>query len=674
MTPRRAAWLAWTACGLSLLMIAASVILPAVDSGTANGGPSFWVALGFPVVGALIASRRPGNAVGWIFCVIGLTQAGDQLAGAIGHLTRAVVPLADEARWVGVWLWIPGLGLIMTFMLLLFPNGRLLSRRWRIAAFAAGAGILSAMLSVASLSWGLRHGHALDSAPLPHDPRTFVFSAGALLTAACMLASIVSVALRFRRARGDERQQLKWFLFATALMVVEITKSDFLNINFGDLVLQPLIILGVPASVAIAIFKYRLYGIDLVVNRALVLGVLAVFITSVYVAIVVGIGSLAGTGGRPNLGLSIAATAVVAIAFQPFRERVQRLANRLIYGQRFTPYEVLARFSDQVTGAYSAEQILPRTAEVLAAGTGAARATVWVMSGTEMVPGATAPPGAAPVVREGADNWVPVDYQGRRLGELAVQKPAGEPLSAVERSLLTDLAAQAGPVLHNVLLDSELETRLDEMSRQALELRASRQRIVAAQDAERRKLERNIHDGAQQHLVALAVKLRLAATLAARNPERARPMLAELRGETTQALETLRDLARGIYPPLLRERGLVAALGHHATVDAEGLGRYDPELEAAVYFCCLEALQNAAKYAQAGRVLIRLRERNGTLSFTVEDDGRGFDPAAAGGGMGMRNMADRIATAGGELVVESRPGSGTTVRGRLPVRALQAAG
>jgi len=224
-------------------------------------------------------------------------------------------------------------------------------------------------------------------------------------------------------------------------------------------------------------------------------------------------------------------------------------------------------------------------------------------------------------------------------------------------------------VLRNVRLTEELRARLEE-------LQASRVRIVAAEDQERRRLERNLHDGAQQQLVALAVKQRLAEGMVRRDPDKAVSMLAELQQDTTEALDNLRDLARGIYPPLLADKGLAAALEAQARksplpaeVESEGVTRYPQEAEAAVYFCCLEALQNVAKYADASRVTVGLSGRNGELAFSVADDGRGFDADTTPLGSGMQNMADRLAALGGSIEVRSRPGEGTTVTGRLPVPA-----
>jgi signal transduction histidine kinase len=229
--------------------------------------------------------------------------------------------------------------------------------------------------------------------------------------------------------------------------------------------------------------------------------------------------------------------------------------------------------------------------------------------------------------------------------------------------LVADVASQAGLVLSNARLIEEL--------------RASRQRLVAAQDAERRKLERNLHDGAQQQLVSLAVKQRLAATLIVKDPAAAAAMLDTLQQETTDALENLRDLARGIYPPLLADQGLGSALAAQARkaavpaeVQADGIGRYPQDVEAAVYFSCLEAMQNVAKYAEASNLTLRLQAADAVLTFEVTDDGCGFDPERTPFGSGMQNMADRLAAIGGSLDVRSTPGHGTTVTGTLPTVGL----
>ena len=249
-----------------------------------------------------------------------------------------------------------------------------------------------------------------------------------------------------------------------------------------------------------------------------------------------------------------------------------------------------------------------------------------------------------------------------RLRVTLVGSP-GDPITPAEEKLVADVAAQAGLVLRNVRLIEEL--------------RASRQRLVVAQDEERRKIERNIHDGAQQQLVAMAVKLRMANQLVERDPERSQALRAGLEGELADALENLRDLARGIYPPLLADQGLLAALQSQArkspvpvSVEGDGIGRFDRDAEAAVYFCTLEALQNVAKYAEATRASVHLHREDGHLTFDVTDDGIGFDPNAKAYGTGMQGMADRLAALGGELRVTSAPGRGTRIEGRMPIGRL----
>jgi signal transduction histidine kinase len=330
-----------------------------------------------------------------------------------------------------------------------------------------------------------------------------------------------------------------------------------------------------------------------------------------------------------------------------------------------------------MSGTYATEDLLPRMARILAEGTGARHAMVWLNVGGTFTPEASWPTDDVPVEPlpiSGEDLppieatlALPVHHRGELLGALSLSKPAGERLTPAEEHLAKDLASGAGLVLRNVRLTGELLARLEE-------LRASRARIVAASDQERRRLERNIHDGAQQQLVALAVRLQLARRAMGTDPPRAEGMLEELERATTEALEDVRDLARGIYPPLLADQGLVPALTAQARkaslpvdVSARGITRHSQEFEAAVYFCCLEALQNIAKYAKATSACIRLREEGGDLAFEVADDGTGFDLKTTSYGTGLRGMADRLDAIGGTLRIRTAPGEGTTIEGRVSV-------
>jgi signal transduction histidine kinase len=341
-----------------------------------------------------------------------------------------------------------------------------------------------------------------------------------------------------------------------------------------------------------------------------------------------------------------------------------------VYGRRATPYEVLTDFSHRLGESYASEDVLPRMAAILGEAVGASRAIVWLRIGREWRPVGLAPADAEqpePVGSTGdrmprlpADAAVEVRDQGELLGALTVSMPANDPMGASKERLVRDLASQAGLVLRNVRLIEEL--------------RASRQRLVVAQDEERRRLERNIHDGAQQQLVALTVKLRLLEQIAGRDPARVAEMASQLQAATTETLEDLRDLARGIYPPLLADQGLSAALVAQArkstlpvTVEAADLGRFPQDVEAAIYFSCLEALQNVAKYAEATRVTISLARSNGRLSFAVTDDGVGFDPDATTYGTGLQGIADRIDALDGTLEIVSTIGAGTIVNGSVPV-------
>jgi signal transduction histidine kinase len=436
-----------------------------------------------------------------------------------------------------------------------------------------------------------------------------------------------------------------------------------------------LVLLGIPAAMAIAILRYRLFDIDVIISRALLFTLLSAGVTAVYAAIVLGIGTFAGHRHDPLL-TTVAAVAI-ALVFQPLRQRATRLANRLVYGERATPYQVLSDFAADMAGQLDLGDALDRMVSLLAGATGAARVEAWIRVGAELRPTAVWPRGSAPsAVAElnGAGELpalhvsarvAPVRHGDDLLGAISLSKPPSEPLTSAEDNLLRHLASQAGLVMRNAKLNAELQATIDE-------LRASRRRLVEAQDAERRKIERNLHDGAQQQLIALAIQLGLLAETAD-DPDLVRQAIPELKAQLSAALDDLRTLARGIYPPLLAEQGLVMALRAQAArsplpveVEARDVGRYPQDAESTVYFCALEALQNVAKHARASRVTVRLAGSAGGLEFSVRDDGAGFPAASRRHGSGLQGMADRLAAHGGTLDIRSEPGQGTTITGRLP--------
>ena len=689
-------------------LVTALALLISNRSLAAGGADEFFITLlllGMAASGTIgwVILRRTGNTVGWLFLVFGAAGAlwaatGEYLVHAFGvSRLPATTFVAIFGNAVAVAMVAP-----LTLVCLLFPTGSPPSPGWRRVLRASMAGTVCLVL------WSVLRPGEIWSAPdrvagTVMSPFSSTWLANSLLVVAVALllgaglAGVVSLVMRTRTAAGEERQQIRWLTLVAAIVAVLLLgqlattliltpfgvadNHTYRAISDGVFVVTVfLIVIGMPVAVAIAILKYRLYDIDVVIRKTLVFGVLAVFITGVYVAIVAGLSSRFSD----TLALRIAATAIVAVAFQPVRDRANRFANRLVYGKRATPYEVLARFSERMGGTYASDDVLPRVARVIAEGTNAQRAEVWLLLGGGLFRMSAAWPsgdaresvaaadGELPSIE--ADRIAPVRHQGELLGTIAVTKPASEPLTPNEAELLDRLAEQAGLVLSNARLTADLEARLAQIAAQANELRASRQRIVAAQDEERRRLERNIHDGAQQHLVALAVKLRLAKEILSKDPSGGRPMLEQIRREVDASLDTLRSLALGIYPPLLEDQGIVAALAAQdlwsdvpVHLEADGVGRYPIELEAAVYFCTLEALQNATKYARATSIAIRLREERGALDFEIVDDGVGFDPAANGSGTGLQGMRDRLAVFGGDVGVMSAPGHGTVVHGRLPI-------
>jgi signal transduction histidine kinase len=580
-------------------------------------------------------------------------------------------------------------------LLLAVPDGRLGSRARRVTA---GCGYLAAAAGVAIRL-------AAGGGSLP--PAVFAIC----LPAAAVLA-LPAVRVRYASAQSRDRERLQWTGIGAVLAATVVTAAAVLSL----LVAWPdplapvaatataLVPLGLMAGDLPQLGKF---GGRLLVHALAVAGYTAA-VAVIYIIVILGLGNPPqDAADHELLGLSMVAAAAGAIGYLPVRERLITWATRSVFGARQAPDEVLRTFGSRMTRAISMDELLLQLAESLRKTMNLISAEVYTGIG-DVLERAAAVPDRGPaslvisarerpvVTRAGISGnaWVsvwlpalltgrgdcqlrvmPVSHAGELLGLIVAQRQVtDDAFSAEDDRVLTELARQVGLAVHNARLDTALQTTLDELRKQADELRESRARIVASGDAERRRVERNLHDGAQQHLVAMAVNLRLAKDILADDPSAAAEMLDQLSDDVKDTITELRELAHGIYPPLLADRGLGEALLAAAnrsplavSVHAAGIGRYGPEVEAAIYFCCLEALQNAAKHAAGSDVELKVWEEEGGLLFSVCDDGPGFDQEKAQSGHGFINMADRLGSIGGTIRWESQPGHGATVRGSIPL-------
>jgi signal transduction histidine kinase len=681
--------LPWSLYGVLVAMMGIALWLTDVnDSFGAFVALAIVMMFGYGTVGALLASRDRAGVLGWLMLTLALgfvlTGITDEVL-TYGYVTNpdASVPFLDFAAWLTNWLFI-FVSTPLLLLPLLYPTGRVQSSRWRLVPRAV---IVSS--AIGALATIVRPGLVdTDQARIMNPTgvealrwlTTPVLFIGGIALLVLAVVSVVSLFLRFRSASGDERQQIRWLAYLAVLAILLLAGAVISGFATGGSALNDAFFLALfavvgiafPVAIGFAILKYRLYDLDLVIKKTVLYATVAILLTAAFFVVA----SLVGGRVIEADPQTVVALLILGFAVWPAVRLARRVADRIVYGRRATPYEVLSEFSHRVGGSYAAEDVLPRMAAILAEAMGASLAVVWLRIGREWRPVGIAPVEAEaplPVRTVGdrmptlpADAAVEVRDQGELLGALTVSMPANDPMGQTKERLIRDLASQAGLVLRNVRLIEEL--------------RASRQRLVAAQDEERRRLERNIHDGAQQQLVALTVKLRLLEQIAGRDPAKVPEMAAQLQAETTETLEDLRDLARGIYPPLLADKGLSAALEAQArksalpvTVEETEVGRFPQDVEAAIYFSCLEALQNVAKYAAASRVTISLARSDGRLSFAVADDGVGFDLGTSTYGTGLQGIADRMDALDGTFEVISAIGAGTTVRGSIPVTTLQPA-
>jgi signal transduction histidine kinase len=640
------------------------------------------------VIGALIATRTT-NRLGWILLVIPVLTGVSVLtsvfvdASEAGSLTLDAT-LVGWLGWLGDWPFFAALGLLVA-VFYLFPTGVVPSARWR---WPWRAYVIAMITTVGGFM-------VLPTGEYPPNPMAIealepilspVLALSGMLIVLSAFGAFASLVARYRAGDEEARQQLRWLFLVAAVGVVLFLMLLTLGIVFGDeqeglagtlaevalILLVTDLVVGIPVATGIAIFRYHLYELNLVVRKTIVVASLAVFITVVYVAIVVGIGAIAGSSGGEVL--PVAATATVALLFEPARERAHRLANRLVYGARATPYEVIAGFSSRMSSTVSTDDVLPEMAQAAGQGVGAVSAEVSVTlpggrEATERWHG----DGAAP----GLPTTFPISYRGEVIGALSVTKSVSEPLTRAEESLLTDLAGHAGLALHNVRLTEELQIRLRELDEQATALRVSRERLVTARDAQRRALQRDLYEGPEKELIAIGQRL---AQADGAGPDDVVATLDASLLTASETLEGLRDLARGIFPPLLSDRGIVAALAAHirkvganVTVSPlegfEGM-RFDADVEACVYFCCLQTIQNVIRHAGNAPCSVTLESSDDRVRCAIRDEGPGYDASDTPRGMGLAIVQDRVDAMDGSLEVSSEPGSGTTVSIDIPATAL----
>jgi signal transduction histidine kinase len=708
---RTAAWLAWSLWAVCVVLIALALLLDFLtDDASVRGrerlGLSLAVitslavltgvlSLAYPTVGALIISRLPTNPIGWIFCGVGLLYTAQRFSAAYADyavLENFALPWEEYVAWFSGLVRFSAQILAGVFVVLLFPNGHLLSRRWQIVAWMAVLGAaLTALYDVFSPGSLSGYGKGYLENPFgvveyipgftTYEYFTVATLVGRTLLLMGILAALFSLVLRLRRSRGDERQQIKWVLYAAvpAGVCFSYTLLYYALIDFSELFwfAQPLLqwweswgffndnilyvakfsSLVVPVFTYIAILRHRLYDIDVVINRTLVYGSLSACVVGIYVLAVVSLGAL--FQARGNLAVSLLATGVVAVLFQPLRSRLQRGVNRLMYGERDDPYAVTSRLGRRLEATLASEAILPTVVETIAQALKLPYAAILLKEGEGFW---TAAAYGSP---RGEPETLPLVYQREEIGRLLLSPRApGEGFSAADRSLLEDLARQAEVAVHAVRLTTDLQH--------------SRERLVATREEERRRLRRDLHDGLGAQLAGLNVQAGALRRLIPRDPAAADELVVELREELRGAIADIRRLVYDLRPPALDDLGLVEALRRLAerygseggqlrvTVEAiEDLPDLPAAVEVAVYRIVQEALTNVARHARAHSCVVQLAV-NEDVALEIVDDGVGIAEERSAG-VGLSSMRERASELGGSCLVEPAPEGGTRVLVRLPL-------
>ena len=674
--------------------LAAAVVTELAMSDLAGAG---WVLIGpapFYLAGLIGAFRWPGQRVGAWLLACGATFLlnvclGDALPAVAGSAAWLVLVAAEIAGNASV---VAGIGLLG-----LFPTGTPQRRgeRWVLGAMAAAAAALPLLAEITSPApptdlFGYSGKPAIGSPlylPAAHPAEPVVVALHHVFAVGTVLG-VVMLYLRYRRSAAEDRRRIRFLLVgAVAAMVVfgalvALALAAPQPSLFEDVAILVLWVLGVVLALGSLVLPLSqgVLGIDQSARRSVVYRALWLVIAVAYVAAAATLGLLAShlLSAGPAVLLAVGAT----VAFQPVQRRLEKLADRWVFGARLDGYEVLSRFGSALEAAPGTTDLLPRLADAIRRGLGLEWVRVRLdLAGAGGSPSTVGAAGIEPADPAEPALVVPLIHAGTVLGRIECGNRRDGPLLDEDRRLLASLAGQAATAARNLHLTAELSTRLAVIRRQTTELTASRARVARAQDAERQRIQRDLHDGVQQDVVVLTAKLALARERLRRGDQRADDSLAELQRDLGDLLGHLRDFAHTIHPPVLADQGLLEAIEAQAArlpvevmieADAALRGvRYPQHVEAATWFVVAEALTNAVKHAGASRVLVELTQPNGSLAVEIRDDGCGFDPAAVRG-LGLAGLADRISIVNGALRIDSGPGRGTTLRAEVPLAVAEA--
>lgn len=632
----------------------------------------------FALLGVVVIDHRPGNVIGRLFLLTGTAYAITGLAAGIivyGSLLPTAISsiLMDLALWLDNWVWMPATLLPTTFVFLLFPDGRLPSPRWRPVAWAAGLGLVFVILGLA-LHPGPVESWLTGSNPYGLEgmeaPLEAVINLGSLLLMIGSVGSILALLLRFHRSRATEREQMKWLAYVGLVIFLLLFISIPVMLGGGlyepgaldvSIVLTNVVILMIGIAAAIAIVGYRLYDIDVLINRTLVYAVMTGIIVLIYGLVVGAVGVLLEAQG--NWWLAFVATGLVAVLFQPIRNRLQRGVNRLLYGQRDEPFEVMVHLGQRLEQTITPDSAYPTIVETVAQAMRLPYVAIQIpQDGRRRTISAYGIPGNELVSYE-------LTHQGEIVGWLQIgHRAPDEALNPADKRLLRNIARQAGTAVHNAQL--------------TVDLQRSRQQIVTGREEERRRLRRDLHDGLGPSLASLLLEARVLRRMIRDDPAAAESLADEMQTDIRATIDDVRRVVNELRPPALDDLGLVSALqvmaaklgraGDQASpslnvqIDAPAdLPPLPAAVEVAAYRIVQEGLTNVLHHAQARQAVVRLRV-NGDLRVEIWDDGAGFQTRREGS-LGLISMRERAAELGGRCEISSSPQSGTLIAATLPL-------